>query len=272
MKMSRRCLNAVLVALPLALVFTANRTLMAQTLWIKPAGNSLSIDVLKPDFDGGASTSVLTSVWYGTLRYGLTPRVRIVADISVAHFGSDFGDSETAFGNPYLGVEFIPRRPFFFFEFGMRLPLAPEDNFGNFVGVFTELDRWEAHFQDALSLFFIGNSFKEYATGVYTRLRAGPSILVPTTDGPDTELFAVYGGLVGYANSGFDVSGGISGRAVLSERDINLGERSLHQAGIKASYSTGRIRPSLQIRFPLDSDLSDIIDLSYGIGVSIELP
>lgn len=272
MKMSRRCLNAVIVALPLALVFSANRTLMAQTLWIKPAGNSLSINALKPDFDGDASTSVLTSVWYGTLRYGLTPRIKIVADISVAHFGSDFGDSETAFGNPYLGVEFISPTSSFFGEFGTRLPLAPDDNFGNLVGAVTELDRLEAHVPDVLSLLLIGNFFKEYPTGVYTRLRAGPSILVPTTDGRDTELFAVYGGLVGYANNGFDVSGGISGRAILSESDIDVGERTLHQAGIKASYATGRIRPSFQIRFPLDSDLSDIIDLSYGIGVSIELP
>ena len=272
MKLSNRCLDAAVVALPLALVLTASRPLVGQTLWIKPTGNSLSIDALKPDLAGDVSTNFLTSVWYGTLRYRLTPQVKLVADISVGNFGSDFVDSETAFGNPYLGVEFQSPTSSFFGEFGTRLPLVPDGNSGNFIGAVAELDRWEAHFEDVLSLFLIGNFFKEYPTGVYTRLRAGPSILVPTTDGPDTELFAVYGGLVGYANNGFDVSGGISGRAILSESNIDFGERTLHQAGIKVSYSTGRIRPSLQIRFPLDSDLSDITDLSYGIGVSMELP
>lgn len=197
----------------------------------------------------------------------------MLANYPVAHFGVDnefFNESETAIANPYVGFEF--RRPgtSSFIELGGRVPLAPDDKLGALLyGTFADINRLGAFAPDLLTVTGKFNYYNENASNLIVRLRGGSTVLIPTDEG-DTELVLDYSAQVGYKGSQISVIGGLSGQLIVTEEDLDLGERTIHQLGASASLNLGSVRPGIHFWIPMDEDL-DFIDFVLGLNLVLQL-
>lgn len=268
--------SAVLTVAALSAVGFLPASAIAQSLWTdQRADKSLTLELLKPDFDGPDNTTFATSVAVMSLRLTVGPRVHFVGEVPFAHFGADVGfggQSENGLGNPYLGLEVRSSDSRVFGEFGLRLPIAPR-NEATFVGFLTELDRWEGFLRDRLPVSAVFNYRYRAPAGFVTRLRLGPSVWIDAGDDADeSELLVVYSGQAGYEGRTVSLLAGLSGRMIVTESDINVGERTLHQLGLALTLGGGRVRPGAQLRIPLDQDLTDVLDAVFGLSLTVTLP
>ncbi len=244
----------------------------AQSLWLDTAGDRLvAVEWLNPNFDGNDQSTFLTSVTFLSIRYRLDSALALEADIPVAHSGFSGADaSETAIGNLYLGVVVGPTDQGVSGQLGVRLPSTPSDNeSAQGVGVFTDIDRWEAFAVDVVPLTFFANYAWRGPTGALVRLRGGPSVWIPTGGG-DTELLVDYAAQAGYEGERFRVLAGFSGSLIVTE-DGDVSERTFNELGAAANLRLGQVRPGIHLRFPLDEDLNDFLDFVVGIHLGVAL-
>lgn len=253
-----------LVALTAAGFLTVSTTpATAQTIWTgmeRPEG--LQLELHRPEFDGDEFGG-LTSVWFlgGRLRGG--PEWTLVGELPMAYADATglFDATEVAIGAPYLGVEHAGEGTLI--EAGLRIPIASE-NFGAAVGSTTEIvDRLGAFNSGALVVNATGTVGGTSDAGFTHRLRGGPRVLVPTGGG-DFEIFVDYGGVIGYAGPDVGLEGGVVGW-FHATGDGEIGERTVHQAGIQAYRPLeGGGRLGLLLRLPLDHDTSTALEFTIG--------
>ena len=251
-------------------------SLSAQSIWVSQhTGKAVALEMLKPSFDGDDETSLTTVVVFGSLRMPVGSTLVVVGELPFAHYGEqDLDDSDNTIGNPYVGVEIRSPGSPVFGEIGIRAPLASEDNTAAFVGWLADIHRWEAFVPNFLPISGAINYRFRGATGFVTRLRAGPNLWIATEEwgDDDLELLATYSAQVGYEASQFSMLGGLTGKAILSEEDINFGERTFHEVGAVVTLALGRVHPGVHVRLPLDEDMVDTLDYVFGVNLSIELP
>lgn len=238
----------------------------AQSIWLdRNPSTTLLLEILRPDFEGDEHFSTLT--FFASGRFTVSDRVAVVGQVPLANFSVDGGSSFTI-GNPYLGLEGRPGNGTVFVEFGIRAPLAQEDEFASITGLLTDVDRWEDFIPNAVCITVAGHHRSTSASGLMTRARIAPQLWIPT-EGGDAELFATYTGLIGYENETVRVAGGLGGRILITEGDLDLSERTTHQLELGADFGRGPIRPGASLRVPLDSDLSDALNVVYGVTLGL---
>lgn len=259
-------------------------SLEAQSIWADRSHNkTIALEILKPNLAGDFydNTTFPTAAMFFSLRLPINNRLNVVGEFPLAHAGVDyrsgffeFDESETGIGNPYVGLELLNKNSTFFTEIGARAPLAPESNLGTTVGLFADfIDRSEAFFPDVLSVIAAQNYRYQAPSGFTMRLRGGPSFWIYTGDedlDEDVELFLLYSAQAGYESHNVSLLGGVSGRMIVTESDLNIGERTLHQFGASASVDLGRVRPGVQFRLPVDEDFGDFLDSVFGVNLAIE--
>jgi len=271
MKPHFRVLAAAVLASGIALASAPRAA--AQTIWTgmdRPEG--LQLELHRPDFDGDEFGG-LTTVWFlgGRLQGG--PGWTLVGELPMAFADATglFDASDLAIGAPYLGIERTgDGTPGTLLEVGVRIPIASE-NFGSAVGRTAEIvDRLGAFSSTALAVNATGTVGGTAESGFTHRLRGGPRMLVPT-EGGDFELLVDYGGVIGYAGLEFGVEGGVTGW-FLATGDGEIGERTVHQAGIQAYRPLdGGGRLGLLLRLPLDHDTSTALEFTIGAIAVIPL-
>lgn len=269
-----RSLHLVLLsaALPLAL---ASRSAEAQSLWLDPrVQQGVSLELLKPNFDGPDQTALTTSAVFVSFRARAGANLSVVGELPLARYAPKsgfFGTSQNTVGNPYLGLETKAAKAPVTFEFGARLPLASDQkDEANPIGVFSDIDRWEA-FLPKYAPVTANVTYRYTAPSGFTvKLRAGPSVWI-NTDNQDSEMLAAYSLLLGYQSSAVALSGGLTGRAIITESNMSFGERTLHQLGAAVTVGSGAVRPGVQLRLPLDQDMTDILDYVVTLHVSVVL-
>jgi hypothetical protein len=185
-------------------------SLSAQSIWLDQGGveqKSFAIEILKPNFDGDDNTTFATSAIFLSGRIPVSNLI-LVAELPFAHFGiKDFDDSQTAFGNPYFGLEIRKQDAPLFVEMGLRAPLASsdldkEDALG--VGTLTEFDRAEAFIPDVFAVLGRANYYRKSASDIVFRLRGGPTLLLDAGDNVDESEFLLdYSAQVGYDGAQF---------------------------------------------------------------------
>ncbi len=262
-------------------------SLSAQSLWLdRSHDKALSLEVLMPNFKNDGAGAITSSnsglAVFSTLRLPLPEQIHFVGELALARAssttsGAKFSSShsETAFGNPYLGIEIRARNTPIFAELGVRVPLASEDNaLSMATGAITDFDRLEAFAPKHFTVNGMMNFRRIESSGFMIRLRAGSSLAI-NTDKQDYErhadCFINYGAQLGYESRQFSVGGSFSGRANISLDEGNFGERTIHQLGLATSVQLGQFRPGLQFRLPLDDDLKTIIDAVFGFQLGIKL-
>lgn len=268
--MYRSILLSVLVVVIL-IGWAAQTSLSAQSIWVNQGqGKVIAIEFLKPNFDGEDNTTLATSAIFLSGRFPISSGMVFVAELPFSHIGDeDFDESESSIGNPYLGLEIRKEGKPFFVELGLRPPLAPNDkDFAQSVGFVTDFDRAEAFGSKVFTITGKGNYYRKAASNMVVRLRVGPTLFLDTGRGNfvgETELLLDYNAQVGYEGAQISLLGGFTGRLLVTESDLDLGERTFHQLGAAASLNLGVVHPGIHFRLPLDDDLKDDIDFVYGL-------
>jgi hypothetical protein len=263
--------------------------LPAQSIWLDRSwGRSISLEILKPNFKRDEQFKFASSALFVTLRLPLAESLRLSVELPFAHavyrqYEYDYysyrptfhEESETAVGNPYIGLEAQSDVKTLSVEIGLRLPLASEKKYNaQWIGITSDFDREEAFARKLLPLQLSLNYHLRDASGFAVRLRGGPDFWIRTSsesEGDKTELLLHYSTQMGYEGERLSVLAGVTGRWLLSEKNLTFAERTFHQLGFEASVALGRFRPGLHIRFPLDKDLSDLFERVYGLNCSVQL-
>lgn len=272
------CRFMFVVALSAVILISLSVPVSAQSIWLNQGQENkvIAVEFLKPNFDGEDNTTFATSAIFLSARLPLSKRLVFVGELPFAHVGfEDFDDSQSAVGNPYVGLEIHNPDTPFFAELGLRAPLASNDvdKVGALgVGLITDFDRAEAYIPDVFTVLGRVNYHRTSASNIVFRLRGGPTLWLDTGDAIDeTEFFLDYSAQVGYEGALISLIGGVTGRLIISEEDLDLGERTVHQLGAAASLNLGTVRPGVHVRFPLDDNLSQAIDFVYGIHLGVHL-
>lgn len=273
-----RCV-AALVALLLACALPRSGT--AQSLWTKPyEPNQLTLEFLQPALDTAPDEelSLLTGAAIFGGSYLINDRTTFVAEVPIAHYRAEVdGDdptsiTETALGNPYLGMGISSTRMPLLFELGGRLPAASSDHSAAMrAGTTADLDRSEMFAPDLFSAHLLANARWELSWRTTSvRLRGGPLLTVPTQDNGSTELYARYG-IQGWREGERYVLGlGLTGRALLTG-DGSFADRTTHQVGGTLIFNFPRVQPGILARVPLNGPESDAVNLVVGVTLSVSL-
>jgi len=277
--------------LPMAILFATlqlTTSLSAQPIWLEQtSGNSIAIEVLKPNFKGDDDFTFISSALFLSGRFSLGGNLIFVGEVPLAHanlddikivdpstgetiFELDF-ESETIIGNPYVGLQFHKPGSNIFTEIGGRIPVTPDDKFSaSSIGASADFDRLEAFASDLLAITGKINYHNKNASNLVIRLRGGPTVWIPTDEG-DTELLLDYSAQVGYEGQQVSVIGGLTGRLIVTEEDLDFGERTFHHLGASASLNLGTVSLGIHFRIPIDEDLSDSIDSVLGLNLVFQL-
>jgi len=260
--------------------------LLSQPLWLdRSHDKTVALEILKPDFDDEYNTTFTSSLAvFLSLRYPIGKKVLLVAELPFVHSKAEFfgyDKSDNSIGNPYLGLEIRGEGSPFFAEVGVRAPLTQEEEDGELnvaaiVGaMIDQVDRLEAFAPDYLPITGMVNYQHKDPSGFVFRLRSGPAFLIDTDkqEREDaTESFLLYSAQAGYESKQISVDAGLSGRWWLTTEEYDtFGERTIHQFGLTTSIGLGIVRPGLQIRLPLDKDLTEFLDLVFGVNLGIHL-
>ena len=289
--MSTRQTKNIFNVLPMAILFATlqlTTSLSAQPIWLEQtSGNSIAIEVLKPNFKGDDDFTFISSALFLSGRFSLGENLIFVGEVPLAHanrddfkivdpstgetlFELDF-EPETIIGNPYVGLEFRKPGSSVFIEIGGRIPVTPDDKFSaSSIGGSADFDRLEAFASDLLAITGKINYHNKNASNLVIRLRGGPTVWIPTDEG-DTELLLDYSAQVGYEGQQVSVIGGLTGRLIVTEDDRDFGERTFHHLGASATLNLGAARPGVHFRMPLDEPLNDRIDFIFGLHLVLQL-
>ncbi len=254
---------------------TLPQALSAQGLWGLPTyEKSVALEFAKPLFEEG-NQSFLSSGNFISVTWPLSERIRFVGEIPFAYssWDNEFeSESQFALGNPYLGLSIGKETSNLLGQVGLRLPLASDDNDdARWLGTFADyVDREGDFFGDIVPI-----------TGTLTyRNRQENGFLVMATGGADTwiftegggdgaEVFALYGARLGYDGPAWTVLGGIAGRGILTEESSFFDDGSVHEVGLEVGYRTAAVQPKLFVRYPLDKDIREFLDLVVGFGIRV---
>ena len=260
------------------LILVSNKQASAQPMWLDRSHNqTIAYEFLKPDFDTSDDITFLTSAMFLSGRFALSSKIYFVGEISFANYGVDrqFGDSynESAFGNPYLGLEYYNEAGNIFGEFGFRLPLAKdEDARALVIGMYTEfIERTEAFISEAIPVnaFINYQSVNESNFGI--RFKAGLTGWFPTGIHDEGEWFLVYGVQGGYQTEQVNLLLGLSGRYWFTAENLEFSEKTYHQFIVAADFGLGQIRPGLILKIPLDDNLQNMINSVFGVSLALNL-
>ncbi|MEO1261469.1 MAG: hypothetical protein AAFZ15_21880 [Bacteroidota bacterium] len=245
----------------------------SQPLWLPDNPNNyVGLELLKTAYDNADDLSFLTSVHVLSGKFRLNDGLSLLAELPTSYIDGEFGDAEFALGNPYLGLIIRNSEKDHFFETGLRIPIAPDDKFSaSTAGSFSDFDRAEAYLSDIFTITTKYNYMKKNDSNLILRFRGGPTFWISTSDDTETEVLLDYSAQAGYDAGSFEVLGGFTGRAIITESDIDFGERSIHQIGLSGHYKGEKVTPGLLFRFPMDEDLGDLLDLVIGIHVIANL-
>jgi hypothetical protein len=263
--------GTVLVTAAAALLPLMAGELSAQSLWTNPAQGraSLELEMLRPNFsDEELVFTGATGAGFLTGRVRLTERWHVVADLPFARAAWDVSDetgTSNTLGNPYLGVEWTQSERFGG-ELGLRMPLNDVEDIdqlaATLVGMAGELERLEAFMPETLGLYAAGSYRQPLAQALSLRLRANTAFL--GGDGGPDDLLVGYTGQLWYQQGRLNVGSGLTGRANVTTDDDEA-DRASHQWIVAGDYRVGQLRPGLQLRVPLDSDVREVTDFTVGV-------
>lgn len=240
--------------------------------WGDLAPRSVYLDIFRPAFDGGGTTTLTTINQLG-VRWALGSIV-LEGELPIVMAKAEGAPSGgTLIGNPFLGVATLPTSSFIG-ELGVRLPIAsastPEKTVAELVGILGDIADFDAYAEDILTIRgTIGyRSLRPDHLALRAALR--PTLMSPTGSSTgSSELFLDYGFQLGYETARYTAGAMFNGRAILTESGLSLGERTLHEIGIGGSLIAGQWRPGLILRLPLDKDMSDTMQPSLGLKVEV---
>jgi hypothetical protein len=253
-----------------------------QSIWLPPQhGSSVTLEGMKPNYTKGDNVKFASSAWYLSGRYQATPSLAVAGELPISYFGVDQGSlSETAVGNPYIGIVLDGDNSPVVAEGGIRLPVTDEDKFNAIVnGWCADVDRWTAFYPDLVTVRGRGGmKFNNPLGNVSGRVLLGGSLLIPTGDisDEDPELIGELLAELWFQEQQFQFGLDIAGYTWITESDADFNERSEFQVGMGLAYTLGQIRPGLHLQIPLGDEgfigRGEIVDYVIGLNVTAFFP
>ena len=174
--------------------------------------------------------------------------------------------SGSSIGNPYIGIEFGSEDTYFFGEFGVRLPLMPENYATALAGSIADFDRFEAYTPNVIQVGAALNLEPSLGAGFSCRLRLGPSLHFSSKTGRGSEDLINYSAILSYESQSVDAGAGILGRARVFGSSSNS---SVEQLEGLLRLHIDHVHPALQLRAPLDAGLQTAYDLEVGLNLAV---
>lgn len=264
----------------------------AQSIWVKPYQPvQFSVEAIQPNFgdfyvppsasseislaDADPGTDVdtgpLTSAVFVSGTYAYSPGIALSAELPIAHYSAEVGErstSETAIGNPYIGVGLSSTSFPLLLELGVRLPLASGDNPALEASSFADFSRGEAFAPDMLSFEALFNARIQLSDRINTRLRAGPVFQSDQGSGGTNEFLTRYSAQLWFEGNRLTFGAGASGRAFLTESGSFEEVTDHHVAGTLLVH-IGPLSPGILFATPLGGDLRDVADFFFGVSLSL---
>ncbi len=277
-------IKAVISSIAMILVLTffgLTEPVASQHYWLHTYGErEISLEAHKAKFDRDRDFSLLNSAWFLSGSFSLTQMTALVVEFPFARYDIDNISSyyldQNIIGNPYIGLRVTsPERRLSavaIANFGIRLPLAQDDRFNAAtIGIFTSFDRFEAFIPNLFTLLASGGYRFSSRGGTSFSFTMGGSFMVPTNGGGAPEMYIDYNLELWYRSASAGIGSGFTGRLLTTQSDLDFGERTVHQMGLAGYADFGIIRPGLNFRFPLDDDLSEVLDFVYGFSVTFDI-
>jgi len=255
------------ILVPILLVASPLAAQMPWTTNLPQRG--FSLDILRPKIQGGGTTLTSFAAYAGA-RFPLGG-MSIRFELPYARFAVDGGGgSSSTIGNPYLGLETGAEKGLGF-EAGVRVPLASEDEFASEFGSLSDITRLEAFVPNVLTVATRVRWRFQDAGGFTFDAGGGPSLLIPTKGGGDTEIVLHHHMSAGYRGPSVWVAIGFGGWTVITEDMGGVAERTLNEVGASIGLARGQVRPALHIIAPLDDSYNSFVGVVIGLGVAITM-
>jgi len=246
----------------------------AQSIWLdRVSPQTLHLEIAKPFYDD-AEEDFLTANWSLTGRFPIGSSLHFIGELPYARIGFENGstdESSSTIGNLYAGIEtHVTEANGAWFEVGVRVPTASNEEEATLTGTLVDADRWEAYglLSEAWVLHSAAHWRSDPVGKVGVDLRVAPNLWLGGELSDDTELFLVYGGQVLYHGPGARIGAGITGRWLATEEGAGDGENSTQQIEAAADFLAGKVRPGVTLRLPLDDDF---IDTGGVIGITLNV-
>ena len=246
----------------------------SQSVWIPENHNEsqVGLELKIPSFDDGLGFEAPSSSFYLYSHIPLNEHIALQLDLPVSHV-SVTGDSETAIGNPYIGIQSGINADLKF-DLGIRAPLAPEEA-GISTGFLTENYKIGAFFPNAFSVIANVHYRHQYTSGFGFRIDGGTEVLVP--EDADGELFIKYGGQLFYTADRLTIGTGLIGRLLATDENLSFSERSINSLGVNGSYRLDSINLGAYVELPLNDDTSifslgeNALNAIIGLNIGIQI-
>lgn len=265
-------------------IFWVPDTLKAQSsIWIDERHDkNISIEFLLPDFDDDEYYNRSGWVTFLGAQLKINNNSYFVLDLPVAYgkeecgyFYYSYRESETAIGNPYIGLKAKGKNPLYNFELGARLPLASDKKATALTSaMFTDIDRLEAFIPDYITIQGMINFCPESDQGFHSRIRIGPKLWIYTGEcecADGIELNLHYKTQAWYKWQKLSIGGGITGIWCLTEEYFLGDDRFVNQVEFETNVEFNHIHPGLSLRIPIDDNLNEILDMVFGFNIQFNL-
>lgn len=263
--------------LALALLLLAADTAAAQSLWTRPyRANQVSVEAVMPQYKD-ADVSATTGAMFVSVTHSLNENVELVGELPMARYRATTGGTtrtESALGNPYLGVGLSSTTVPLLLEVGVRLPVAPSNEAAG-AGGFADVGRTDAFTQDESLATLLGNTRFTLGSKLSLRVRTGFSYSefpITQEDGTtqvEQDLRWRYAAQF-WREGNWNVLGlGFFGRAVLTAPGY-LGAKSRHYLGATALFDGDVVQPGVLVGVSLDDVVRDTAPIFVGITLSTQ--
>ena len=248
----------------------------AQSLWLdRDHPTTILLEADHVDMDS-THEKILTGVVFLDVRHEIAPGKALVVEVPYTRMETPFEPfndvdfTQASIGNPYFGVEIGGDSPLFG-EIGVRALLmsnSNRDTGARFVGLFSDLPRSFAFFEDAVPIQAALNLRTPITSDIRARLRFGATAAVPTKSVHNTDLYGVYAWEIGYEGRHARIGSALSGWVLLKPAFGNLGSRTATQFEFHADFGGGRIRPGVEVRVPFGFIAEDFNSSVWGFSLA----
>ena len=277
-------MRSATAAVPALLMLGAAGPLAAQGLFTDRVGTDFGwVELQHPVFDDGDLSAWLANAG---LRVRVTRLVSLVGAVAVGRVGVEASpparpdaEAATRIGNPYAGLRFDARTGPAWVELGAYLPTFKGEDRGDglvaLANLYGDYDRAEAFLSEAVAARLLVGTTLRSPRGTLLTLRGGPAMWFPTGErGSEIQVLIDYQAAVGVDVSRLTVQVGFTGRLNAKSQSAvgqSFGERTVHQAAAALGYRFAGAHPMLWVRLPLDQDLTEVLSMVLGLGVTFQL-
>ncbi len=255
-----------------ALFLAMAASCLAQPIFFGNTRNStFGLEIRRPNFDSDFVSG--TDIFFN-FDARVSDRVKLLFELPITFYHRDAvgpfveDNSETSFGNLFFGVRTMPVSAPTYFEGGLRMPTSPDNEYSSlFGGMLSDYPRLDAFMPDFVVLKGALGYKSPNTRGLAGRFKIGPSIWLETSESTDeNELALNYSGDLIYFSEAVNFGGGLSGITFLTEDNDNT-EMLLD---LSLSFNSDRIRPGIELHFPLTDNLDDFVEYIVGLGLEVQ--